>query len=89
MFLVIMGIFRRGCHVCGLTEEILELGRPALALLEVTAEDDLLAILSLVIEWCRGGHRGEYASKRHWENVDHSDWYTKSMWKWSSESWAL
>ena len=49
--LVSAGIFRRGCYSCGLTKDVLEFGRLALALFQVTAEDDLLAILSFVVEW--------------------------------------
>ena len=66
-----VGIFSCGCHVFGLTKDVLELGRLALALLEVTAEDDLLAILSFMVEWRRGDRCGEHANKRHWENVNH------------------
>ena len=45
------GILSGGYYVFRLTEDVLELGRLALALLEVTAKDDLLAILSFVVEW--------------------------------------
>ena len=41
--------------VSTLTEDVFELGGLALALLEVAAEDDLLAVLSgLDFEWSRG-----------------------------------
>ena len=68
------GIFRRGYHVFRLTKDVFELGGLALALLEVTAEDDLLAILSFVIEWRRDDCCGEHTNKRDWENVNHFAW---------------
>ena len=68
------GIFSRGYHVFGLTKDIFEFGRLALALLEITAEDDLLAILSSVIKWLRGDCCGEHANKREWENIYHFAW---------------
>ena len=58
------GIFSCGYHVFGLTKDVFELGRLAFALLEVTAEDDLLAVLSFVIEWRRDDRCGEHAYKR-------------------------
>ena len=75
------GIFNFGYHVFGLTKDVFEFGRLALALLEVTAENDLLAVLSFVIEWRRGDRCGEHANKREWENVNHFDRKTKYVWK--------
>ena len=81
------GIFSCGYFVFGLTKDVLEFGRLALALLEVTAEDDLLAILSFVIEWRRDDGCGEHANKCDWENVEHFDRKTaKSVWKCPSEN---
>ena len=66
--------FSCGYHVYRLTEDVLELGRLALALLKVAAEDDWLAILPFVTEWRRDDRCGEHANKRDWENVNHFDW---------------
>ena len=82
-------MFRCGYSISGLTKDVLELGRLTLALLEVTAEDNLLAVLSFVIEWRRGDRCDEYANKCDWENVNHFVWERKSVWKWSSESYTL
>ena len=82
-------MFRRGYNISGLTKDVLELGRLTLALLEVTAEDDLLAVLSFVIERRRGDRCDEHANKRDWESINHSVWERKSVWKWSNESYTL
>ena len=58
----------------GLTEDVFELGRLALALLQVAAEDYLLAVLPFVSEWRRGDCCGEHGYKRDGENVNHFDW---------------
>ena len=72
--LVSAGILGRGYLVFGLTEDVFELGRLAFALLQVAAEDDLLAVLSFAIEWRRGDSCGEHGHERDGENVNHFDW---------------
>ena len=60
-----------GWHLFWLTEDVFELGRLAFPLLEVTAEDDLLPVLSFVVEWGRADCCCKQTSKREWEDVDH------------------
>lgn len=55
----------------GLTEDVFELGRLAFPLLEVTAEDDLLPVLSFEVEWGGADCCGKQTNEREWEDVDH------------------
>ena len=54
-----------------LTQDVFEIGRLALPLLEVVAKDDLLSVLSVVVGWRRDDDCSKHTSQHDSTEVDH------------------
>lgn len=62
-----------------LTKDVFELRRLAFPLLEIAAKDNLLSVLSFVIERSRVDSCSKHTSERKWKDVYHIDYYMRCL----------